>query len=387
MKKNNTTTVKDIINKNVTLTSLNDIKQKFFEKGKDKGYIDSSELDKALSFIDIDDDDLTELYDYFVDNGIEIRDLELEDEEKMEELSGSDESSVESNTSEYSFTDTKAPTDPVKLYLHDIGAYPVIASKEKEKELAQRILAGDEEARNELVNCNLKLVVSLAKHQVNRGMSLLDLIQEGNLGLIKAVEKFDYKRGYKFSTYATWWIRQSITRALADQARTIRIPVHMVEHINKMIKAQRTLLMNLNRDPTPEELASYLGGDFTPDKIRDMQQIALDPLSLEKPVGEEEDSHVGDFIEDKENINPADYASSEMLKDRIEQVLSELTDREEKVIKLRYGLEDGRTHTLEEVGKDFGVTRERIRQIEAKAIKKLRHPSRSKLLKDYKDSL
>jgi len=279
-------------------------------------------------------------------------------------------------------------SDPVKQYLREIGKYRVLKSKEEEVELAKRIAAGGidgEYAKEELTNCNLKLVISIAKHYVNRGMQFLDLIQEGNIGLMKAVDKFDYTKGFKFSTYATWWIRQAITRALADQARTIRIPVHMVETINKITRTSRRLTQKLNRDPTPEEISKALGDTLSPERIRDIQLIAMDPLSLEKPVGEEEDSHVGDFIEDKDNESPLKYANTSLLKDKLNEVLTELTDREERVIRLRYGLDDGRNHTLEEVGKEFGVTRERIRQIEAKAIKKLRHPARSKQLRDYLD--
>ena len=303
--------------------------------------------------------------------------------------------------------------DPVKQYLRETGKYPVLKNKEQEVELAKKYQnslkadASEEEiqegidAKNTLINCNLKLVISIAKHYVNRGMHFLDLIQEGNKGLIKAVEKFEYNKGFKFSTYATWWIRQAITRALADQARTIRIPVHMVETINKITRISRDskelkereikynlLKAKLNHEPTIDEIIEEFGKiELAPDKIREIQLIAMDPLSLEKPVGEEEDSHVGDFIEDKDNISPTKYANDSLLKDRLNEVLQELTDREEKVIRLRYGLDDGRNHTLEEVGKEFGVTRERIRQIEAKAIKKLRHPSRSKLLKDYLDDI
>ena len=280
-----------------------------------------------------------------------------------------------------------AVDDPVRLYLREIGRIKLLSASE-EIELARKILEGGTPgaiAKRKLVQANLRLVVSIAKKFVNHGLPLLDLIQEGNIGLMKAVEKFDYTRGYKFSTYATWWIRQAITRALADQSRTIRIPVHMVENINRMLKAQRTLIQKLNRDPTPEEIAKEMGSDIDAKKVCEMQQMSLDPLSLEKPVGEEEDSRVGDFIEDKDNLSPEDYASKMLLKERINEVLSELTPREEKVIRLRYGLDDGRSHTLEEVGKEFNVTRERIRQIEAKAIKKMRHPSRAKLLKDFRD--
>ncbi len=262
--------------------------------------------------------------------------------------------------------------------------YPMVETSSELYDLKEKVDAGTA-SKNLLIQCNLKLVVSIAKHYVSRGMDFLDLIQEGNLGLMKAVDKFDYTRGFKFSTYATWWIRQAITRALADQARTIRIPVHMVETINKITRAQRKLVQKLNRDPTAEEISEELGGQWSASRIREIQQIALDPLSLEKPVGEEEDSHVGDFIEDKENISPYEYANQTLETERINEVLDQLTDREARVIRLRYGLYDGRTHTLEEVGKEFNVTRERIRQIEAKALKKLRHPARAKLLKDFRN--
>ena len=271
-------------------------------------------------------------------------------------------------------------------YLQEIGKEDLI-TVEEEVELAQRIRKGDQAALEKLTKANLRFVVSVAKQYQNQGLSLPDLINEGNLGLIKAVEKFDYTKGYKFSTYATWWIRQAITRALADQARTIRIPVHMVETINKITRAQRRLTQKLNRDPTPEEISNELDNILSADRIREIQLIAMDPLSLEKPVGEEEDSHVGDFIEDKDNESPLKYANTSLLKDKLNEVLGELTDREEKVIRLRYGIDDGRNHTLEEVGKEFNVTRERIRQIEAKALKKLLHTSRSKQLRDYLDDM
>ena len=271
--------------------------------------------------------------------------------------------------------------DPVKMYLKEIGRVDLL-THEQEIELAKRILEGDEQAKKELAAANLRLVVSIAKRYVGRGMLFLDLIQEGNMGLIKAVEKFDYTKGFKFSTYATWWIRQAITRAIADQARTIRIPVHMVETINKLTRIQRQLVQELGREPTAEEIAEKMDG-MTPAKVREIQKISLEPVSLETPIGEEDDSHLGDFIEDEGAMSPDDYASNELLKDELNEVLLELTDREEKVLRLRFGLDDGRTRTLEEVGKEFNVTRERIRQIEAKALRKLRHPSRSKKLKDF----
>ena len=273
--------------------------------------------------------------------------------------------------------------DPVKMYLKEIGRVDLL-THEQEIELAKRILEGDEQAKKELAAANLRLVVSIAKRYVGRGMLFLDLIQEGNMGLIKAVEKFDYKKGFKFSTYATWWIRQAITRAIADQARTIRIPVHMVETINKLTRIQRQLVQELGREPTAEEIAEKMDG-MTPAKVREIQKISLEPVSLETPIGEEDDSHLGDFIEDEGAMSPDDYASNELLKDELNEVLLELTDREEKVLRLRFGLDDGRTRTLEEVGKEFNVTRERIRQIEAKALRKLKHPSRSKRLKDFLD--
>ncbi|MCT0014488.1 RNA polymerase sigma factor RpoD [Weissella confusa] len=272
--------------------------------------------------------------------------------------------------------------DPVRMYLKEIGRVSLLTGDE-EVALAERIEQGDETAKQELAEANLRLVVSIAKRYVGRGMQFLDLIQEGNMGLMKAVEKFDYRKGFKFSTYATWWIRQAITRAIADQARTIRIPVHMVETINKLIRIQRNLLQDLGREPTPEEIGAEM--DIVTDKVRDILKIAQEPVSLETPIGEEDDSHLGDFIEDNEAISPADSAAYQMLKEQLESVLDTLTDREENVLRLRFGLEDGRTRTLEEVGKVFGVTRERIRQIEAKALRKLRHPSRSKQLRDFLD--
>lgn len=273
--------------------------------------------------------------------------------------------------------------DPVKMYLKEIGRVELL-SHEEEIDLAKRILDGEEEAKKKLAAANLRLVVSIAKRYVGRGMLFLDLIQEGNMGLIKAVEKFDYTKGFKFSTYATWWIRQAITRAIADQARTIRIPVHMVETINKLTRVQRQLIQELGREPTAEEIAAEMEG-MTPEKVREIQKISLEPVSLETPIGEEDDSHLGDFIEDEGAMSPDDYAANELLKDELNEVLLELTDREEKVLRLRFGLDDGRTRTLEEVGKEFNVTRERIRQIEAKALRKLKHPSRSKRLKDFLD--
>ena len=272
--------------------------------------------------------------------------------------------------------------DPVRMYLKEIGKIPLLKPHE-EVELAKRMLEGDEIAKQRLVEANLRLVVSIAKRYVGRGMLFLDLIQEGNLGLIKAVEKFDYVRGFKFSTYATWWIRQAITRAIADQARTIRIPVHMVETINKLIRVSRQLLQELGRDPKPEEIAKEM--EMSEEKVREIMKIAQDPVSLETPIGEEEDSHLGDFIPDEDALAPAEAAAYSLLKDQIEEVLGSLNEREQKVLKLRFGLEDGRARTLEEVGKEFDVTRERIRQIEAKALRKLRHPSRSKKLRDYLD--
>jgi len=270
--------------------------------------------------------------------------------------------------------------DPVRMYLKEIGRVPLL-SAEEEIQLAKRMEAGDEEAKRRLAEANLRLVVSIAKRYVGRGMLFLDLIQEGNLGLIKAVEKFDYTKGYKFSTYATWWIRQAITRAIADQARTIRIPVHMVETINKLIRVSRQLLQELGREPAPEEIAKVM--DIPVERVREIMKIAQEPVSLETPIGEEEDSHLGDFIPDEDAPAPAEAASFILLKEQLEEVLETLTPREEKVLRLRFGLDDGRTRTLEEVGQEFGVTRERIRQIEAKALRKLRHPSRSKKLKDY----
>ena len=372
-------------------TDMEDVKKEVLELTKANGKkITQEELDAYAQEHDLSDDETSELVSFLAEKGLfDEGDIGEEDElppveEDLESDSFEEEEEEEEMVDYTAGTDIKN-SDPVRQYLHAIGAYQVLKSKEEEVELAKRVLEGDQDAKDELIQCNLKLVVSIAKHYVNRGMDFLDLIQEGNLGLMKAVDKFDYTRGFKFSTYATWWIRQAITRALADQARTIRIPVHMVETINKITRAQRKLVQKLNRDPTAEEISEELGGVWSAERIREIQQIALDPLSLEKPVGEEDDSHIGDFVVDKDNESPYEYANRSMETERINEVLSQLTEREARVIRLRYGLEDGRTHTLEEVGKEFNVTRERIRQIEAKALKKLRHPSRAKLLKDFRN--
>lgn len=324
------------------------------------------------------DEDVDDLIQRIEDAGISVVDENGDPSEKALKAQ---------EISKEELDDTKAPAgvkinDPVRMYLKEIGRVSLLAADE-EVALALRIEKGDERAKQELAEANLRLVVSIAKRYVGRGMQFLDLIQEGNMGLMKAVEKFDYQKGFKFSTYATWWIRQAITRAIADQARTIRIPVHMVETINKLIRIQRQLLQDLGREPMPEEIGAEM--DMPSDKVREILKIAQEPVSLETPIGEEDDSHLGDFIEDQEATSPADHAAYELLKEQLEGVLDTLTDREENVLRLRFGLDDGRTRTLEEVGKVFGVTRERIRQIEAKALRKLRHPSRSKQLKDFLD--
>lgn len=324
------------------------------------------------------DEDVDDLIQRIEDAGISVFDENGDPSEKALKAQ---------EISKEELDDTKAPAgvkinDPVRMYLKEIGRVSLLTA-DQEVELALRIEKGDPRARQELAEANLRLVVSIAKRYVGRGMQFLDLIQEGNMGLMKAVEKFDYQKGFKFSTYATWWIRQAITRAIADQARTIRIPVHMVETINKLIRIQRQLLQDLGREPMPEEIGAEM--DMPSDKVREILKIAQEPVSLETPIGEEDDSHLGDFIEDQEATSPADHAAYELLKEQLEGVLDTLTDREENVLRLRFGLDDGRTRTLEEVGKVFGVTRERIRQIEAKALRKLRHPSRSKQLKDFLD--
>ena len=322
--------------------------------------------------MDLDSDSLDDLYNIFNENNIPIVSEEESD-------GGSEKILLDDNT----LTKDLNINDPVRMYLKEIGQIKLLTNEE-ELDLADRIIAGDEEAKTILAEANLRLVVSIAKRYVGRGMLFLDLIQEGNIGLMKAVEKFDVSKGYKFSTYATWWIRQAITRAIADQARTIRVPVHMVETINKLARVQRQLTLELNREPSEEELAKKMNTSV--DKIREIYKISQEPVSLETPIGEEDDSHLGDFIKDEHNMSPEEYATNEMLKDEISDILLTLTEREEKVIRLRFGLEDGKARTLEEVGQLFGVTRERIRQIEAKALRKLRHPSRSRKLRDYLDN-
>ena len=344
-------------------------KQELVKQGKEKGFITYEELANSLKGLDLDADSLDDLYNTLTENNIAIV-------SEGEESSDGDQLILDDNT----LTKDLTINDPVRMYLKEIGQIKLLTLSE-ESELADRILAGDETAKNVLAEANLRLVVSIAKRYVGRGMLFLDLIQEGNIGLMKAVDKFDVSKGYKFSTYATWWIRQAITRAIADQARTIRVPVHMVETINKLARVQRQLTLELNREPSEEELAKKM--NTTVEKIREIYKISQDPVSLETPIGEEDDSHLGDFIKDEANLSPEEFATNEMLKDEISQVLETLTEREENVIRLRFGLEDGKPRTLEEVGQMFGVTRERIRQIEAKALRKLRHPSRSRKLRDY----
>lgn len=351
-------------------------------KGEKRGgVITYGEIMDTLQNEELSPDEIDDMYEVFSSKGIEIVD-EIAEVEIIEEPDVSD---IEEVTAEEADIDLSIPEgisidDPVRMYLKEIGRVPLLTGEE-EIVLAKRMEQGDEEAKRRLAEANLRLVVSIAKRYVGRGMLFLDLIQEGNLGLIKAVEKFDYNKGYKFSTYATWWIRQAITRAIADQARTIRIPVHMVETINKLIRVSRQLLQELGREPMPEEIAGAM--EVSVERVREIMKIAQEPVSLETPIGEEEDSHLGDFIEDQDAPAPAEAASFMLLKEQLEEVLETLTQREEKVLRLRFGLDDGRARTLEEVGQHFGVTRERIRQIEAKALRKLRHPSRSRKLKDF----
>ena len=393
------------------LETLQEILAKLEKIAKSNGNVLlMSDLSEAIAQFDLTDDDSESIFESFKKANITIENDEILDEsiddikDETIDIMSADSfddddiyDSIDDESDELDYlsadidnsmlnigSDVKV-NDPVKMYLKEIGRVPLL-DKDEEVEVAARVAQGDEEAKRILISSNLRLVVSIAKHYIGRGMLFLDLIQEGNLGLIKASEKFDPDKGFKFSTYATWWIKQAITRAIADQARTIRIPVHMVETINKMTRIQRQLIQELGREPSPEEIAEKMGNGVTADKVREIQRIALDPVSLETPIGEEDDSHLGDFLEDKEAVSPSDYATNELLKDELYAVMKDLTEREERVLRLRYGLDDGRPRTLEEVGKEFGVTRERIRQIEAKALRKLRHPSRAKKFGDYRGS-
>lgn len=384
------------------MLTLDQIIKKFEEENKDTKFIDQDQFFDETSYLDLSDKDYEKVFEHFKELGYEVagskdddfdnadmpedfneEDLENEDDDfdDFDNEEQSAESNLDINNLDNIDSSEVKVNDSVKQYLKEIGRVPLLKPKE-ETELAKRIAAGDKKAKDQLINANLRLVVSIAKHYIGRGMQFLDLISEGNLGLIKAVEKFDYKKGFKFSTYATWWIRQAITRAIADQARTIRIPVHMVETINKITRVQRQLVQELGREPTAEEISKKMDGTISPDRIREITTLALEPVSLESPIGEEDDSHLGDFVEDKESVSPTEYTRKSMNRDALFSVMNDLTDREERVLRLRYGLDDNRPRTLEEVGKEFGVTRERIRQIEAKAIRKLRHPTRTKKLDD-----
>ena len=349
---------------------------------KKKNVLEYQEISDHFADLHLEEEQMDEILDALEKSGIDVLRITDDDDIPDEELLLSDEDEVDMENLDLSIPDGISIEDPVRMYLKEIGKVPLL-SAEEEIELAKRMENGDQEAKKRLAEANLRLVVSIAKRYVGRGMLFLDLIQEGNLGLIKAVEKLDYRKGYKFSTYATWWIRQAITRAIADQARTIRIPVHMVETINKLIRVSRQLLQELGREPTPEEISEEMG--MPVDRVREILKISQEPVPLETPIGEEEDSHLGDFIQDDNVPVPAEAASFTLLREQLVEVLGTLTEREQKVLRLRFGLDDGRARTLEEVGKEFNVTRERIRQIEAKALRKLRHPSRSRKLKDYLD--
>lgn len=403
-------------NEKLKFTSLEEAKEFLLKSKEENADVSQKQFLDAVSALNLDDDTMDDLYNWIDENLIEFIDGEELDEDEVldDDLSNEDldeEDSIAEEISQLEKTFANAShakiNDPVKMYLKEIGQIPLLDPKEEpiiarqiqegeeakeamkspdlsdeEKKKLAKVIADGEQAKQTLISSNLRLVVSIAKKYVGRGMLFLDLIQEGNCGLIKAVEKFDYTKGFKFSTYATWWIRQSITRAIADQARTIRIPVHMVETINKLTRIQRQLVQDLGRDPLPEEIAEKME-NISAEKVREIQKIALDPVSLETPIGEEDDSHLGDFIEDKDTLSPDDYTNNQLLKDEINAVLQGLTEREEKVLRLRFGLLDGRTRTLEEVGKEFNVTRERIRQIEAKALRKLKNPNRCKRLRDF----
>lgn len=403
-------------NEKLKFTSLEEAKEFLLKSKEENADVSQKQFLDAVSALNLDDDTMDDLYNWIDENLIEFIDGEELDEDEVldddlsdEDLDEEDSIAEEISQLEKTFANSSHAkiNDPVKMYLKEIGQIPLLDPKEEpiiarqiqegeeakeamkspdlsdeEKKKLAKVIADGEQAKQTLISSNLRLVVSIAKKYVGRGMLFLDLIQEGNCGLIKAVEKFDYTKGFKFSTYATWWIRQSITRAIADQARTIRIPVHMVETINKLTRIQRQLVQDLGRDPLPEEIAEKME-DISAEKVREIQKIALDPVSLETPIGEEDDSHLGDFIEDKDTLSPDDYTNNQLLKDEINAVLQGLTEREEKVLRLRFGLLDGRTRTLEEVGKEFNVTRERIRQIEAKALRKLKNPNRCKRLRDF----
>ena len=371
--------------------TLDELKEEYLKTYQKAGMLYQKDVVASLEKLDMSDEDMDLLWDWFSQQGIIISEEDDIEEELLEEDTDDDSDDfIADMKKKYALDDVMVSdtqmqlNDPVKMYLKEIGRVPLL-KPEDEPAIAKRIEEGDEEAKNLLISANLRLVVSIAKKYVGRGMQFLDLIQEGNMGLVKAVEKFDYTKGFKFSTYATWWIRQAITRAIADQARTIRIPVHMVETINKLSRVQRQLLQELGREPTAEEISERMDG-FTPEKVREIQKVALEPVSLETPVGDEDDSHLGDFLEDKGAVSPDSYANNQLLKEELDIVLSDLTEREEKVLRLRFGLVDGQTRTLEEVGKEFNVTRERIRQIEAKAIRKLKAPGRSKRLKPFRDT-